>query len=347
MAEVKGLKEFLKSIPDASVVSGGREILIRCRFCGDSQTDKKAKHLYISLGSENKPPMYNCFKCNAHGVVTAKFLSMIANKSPDGDLIGNINSESSKYTKAGRKYSGTDRFNVRWDYISDTDLNRAKLFYINKRMGVNLTFKDLISLKIVPSIIDLLTLNHITEIFRNENIIREYDQSFLGFLSMNNGYLTLKNLRPGKIWQGIDHKYEDYPLFQSDRARRFYSIPTKINYMDPRPISVHIAEGVFDVLGIFFHVMGMNRYQNLYINCGDKAYGAVVKMLIQEYGLINCHFMIYPDNNVDDENIKRIDTLGMPLSIWRNLSKGEMDYGVTPDRIKHTFIWSNVTHRPI
>ena len=47
---IPGLAEFIsENCPEAQIVSGGREVLIRCRFCGDSQKNLNDAHLYISL----------------------------------------------------------------------------------------------------------------------------------------------------------------------------------------------------------------------------------------------------------------------------------------------------------
>ena len=60
---MENLKEYLLSrFPDAKTASGGRQVVLRCRFCGDSQKDKSARHLYIKVDGD--VPLYKCFKCN-------------------------------------------------------------------------------------------------------------------------------------------------------------------------------------------------------------------------------------------------------------------------------------------
>ena len=329
------LRSFLlEKLSDAIPASGGREVVVRCRFCGDSQSDRNARHLYISLGSKDKPPMYNCFKCGEHGLLTKSVLETLVDTVDDGELVGNLNTALSKYSKMHKTHGKNTVFNIRIDYNNTDALDDAKLLYLNKRLGLNLTYSDLVMNKIVLNLRNLIIDNHITELTRDERSVMELAESFLGFLSMNNGYVTMKNLRPGKVSKYVDHKYVDYALFDSENnSRRFYSIPTTVNLIDPTPIKVHIAEGCFDILGIFYHVCNGNRYQNLYINCGDKAYNNVVKMLLKEYGLINCEFYLYPDNDVQTKDIY-INTFGRPLHIIRNRYPGEKDFGVRKSRIK-------------
>ena len=93
---IPGLAEFIsENCPEAQIVSGGREILVRCRFCGDSQKNLSDAHLYISL-DENKP-FYNCFKCRASGVINGEFLSSRSNSLIDNDLLATINAKTNKF----------------------------------------------------------------------------------------------------------------------------------------------------------------------------------------------------------------------------------------------------------
>ena len=332
---IPGLAEFIsENCPEAQIVSGGREILVRCRFCGDSQKNLSDAHLYISL-DENKP-FYNCFKCRASGVINGEFLSSLSNSVIDNDLLATIKAKTNKFISKSKTVLGMKNFKLRYDWIDDNELNRAKRDYINRRLGLNLDYNELIRNKIVLSIYDLLVLNNINKTTFPPDVMDELNSSFLGALSINSCFVTMKNLRPGKVSKYIDHKYIDYPIYQqNDNMRRFYSIPTRINLLSPEPIQVHIAEGIFDVLGIFYNVCGGNREQNLYINCGDKSYNTVVKMLSVCYGLINCEFNFYIDNDVSNKEVY-VNTLGRPYRFFRNTFPGEKDYGVSADRIQHT-----------
>ena len=61
MSFSEDFKEYmLATFSDARPASGGKEVVMRCRFCGDSK-DPRSRHLYMSLGQDNKPVFYNCF----------------------------------------------------------------------------------------------------------------------------------------------------------------------------------------------------------------------------------------------------------------------------------------------
>ena len=79
------LKEYLlQTFPDARSASGGSEVVIRCRFCGDSQSDPHAAHLYIKISGD--VPLYNCFKCNAKGILTDEILRRFKPNYADKDI---------------------------------------------------------------------------------------------------------------------------------------------------------------------------------------------------------------------------------------------------------------------
>lgn len=92
------LRDFLlRKFPDGRNASGHKEVRIRCRFCGDSSTDRKATHLYFSLGFEDKPPMYYCFKCGQRGILSPEVLMALIDCSRDGELMliqTNVNCET-------------------------------------------------------------------------------------------------------------------------------------------------------------------------------------------------------------------------------------------------------------
>ena len=52
-------------------VSEGQYVCKTCPFCGDTKG-----HMYVLIKlNDDTPVLYNCFKCNSHGVMNKKFLS--------------------------------------------------------------------------------------------------------------------------------------------------------------------------------------------------------------------------------------------------------------------------------
>ena len=69
------LAEFKRKLLDTGLfrkVSGdGQYVCKTCPFCGDVKS-----HMYVKIKQdEDMPVLYNCFKCNARGIVNEQFIS--------------------------------------------------------------------------------------------------------------------------------------------------------------------------------------------------------------------------------------------------------------------------------
>lgn len=334
------LREFLlNKFPDAKSASGNKEVVMRCRFCGDSTKDKKAKHLYLSLGYDNAPPMFLCFKCKESGILTPQILMSLVDCSSDAEMLYSLRDNNSKIVKLSKnRVKGNKVYNIKNLFVRDDKLSEAKLHYINKRLGLSLTYKDIIENKIVLNLLDLLNSNNIKKYTRHEDNVKELDESFIGFLSMDNGFINMKNLRPGKVSKYIDHEYVNYSIFEAENnSRRYYTIPVRCNLLAKEPIHIHISEGAFDILSIFYNLRGTNRQQNIYTSIGGKAYLNVVSLYLTTIGIMNCVFHLYVDNDVPDYQIREIGNilkpLNIPLYMHRNIYPGEKDFGVKLEKI--------------
>lgn len=338
-------KFLLTKFPDARNASGNKEIRLRCRFCGDSSNDLKATHMYISLGGDNKPPMYICFKCTQCGVLSPEVLRSLIDCTQNGELLHELLNHNIKVIKSSRNRLGVNKtYHIRNKYLRNDELSKAKLHYINRRLGLNLTYNDIIQNKIVLNLLDLLNSNKVDKYTRYPNIVEELDDSFIGFLSMDNGFINLKNLRkPGEVSKSIDRRYTNYSIFEADdNSRRFYTIPTRCNTSSPDPIHIHIAEGPFDILSIFYNLCNGNRQQNIYTSIGGKSYLNVIKLYLIGMGIMNCVFHLYVDNDVDDFEIQCVSNLLSPIGIevymHRNIFPGEKDFGVKLENIREQIV---------
>ena len=334
--DLKKLKDYLlHKFSDARSCSGGKEISMRCRFCGDSQKDKTATHLYIKTSGDT--PFYNCFKCGSKGVLTPDILKQFIISYDDDDIamfselnnhLGNeykkmkntINKQTRKYNIANPWYLAQDQ---------------TKLDYINDRLGI--VIPDHRSDKIVPNLLYMLEYNGINKYTRSSDIVYELACSSIGFISMDNSHVILKNIYWGEglIDPSIDHKYNLYTIFEDGVS--YYTIPTSIDMTNPTPVDIHVAEGVFDVLSICYNICNNNRFQVAYTAACGKGYENVIRMYLLEYNIMNARFHVYLDNDVDDGILYRISNLiqnlGMELYIHRNTFQNENDYGVDKNHI--------------
>lgn len=340
------LKQYLlDNIPNSKIASGGREVQTRCIFCGDSQ-DPNGKHLYIKVPRDNEISVYHCFKCTESGILDGKFLRQY--EIYDAEIIASINKNNSIASKMNGTSIDKDNkpsklFNT---YITDNDLSKAKLNYINKRLGLSLTYDDLLKNKIVLNLWDLLHENNIKKLTRNEQIVNQLNESFLGFISLDNSFINMKNLRPGKVYSGIDKKYVNYNIFgKIDNSQRYYIIPNSINLLDPNPIKIHISEGSFDNLSIFHNLNNGYSNNSIYASIGGKAYLNIIKFFIVTKGLMNIELHLYPDADIEQYTMNNISNFLSPYNIdifiHRNIYPDRKDMGVRLSEIKENIFHIN------
>ena len=102
-------------------------------------------------------------------------------------------------------------------YISDIELAKEKLKYINDRLGIKMTFKEALDNKIVFNLYELLGGNGVKYLTREQFVGDILQQNFLGFLSYDNGFINMRNIRkPGIIqYDKLDKRYINYNIFNN------------------------------------------------------------------------------------------------------------------------------------
>ena len=335
--------QMIKSFnPMAKIASGGKEVVVRCLACGDSSNPRHA-HMYISVPqSADELSFYQCKRCPAHGIVDDAFLRKYG--CYDSRVLVDIvkhNSDVSKMPKY-RTLKSMDIFPLRNAYISNQAWNQNKLNYVNSRIGSNFSYEDILKLKIFLNLYDVLSQNNLS-ITRDERIVQSLNEHFIGFISYDNSYCTMRKIDDIELYRILNKRYINYNLTgKPDDAKNFYVIPTQINIEDPMTINIHIAEGAFDVLSVYYNLNHCNNYQNIYISCSGKSYSQALSFILTETGIINYQIHIYSDNDVSDYELDRLilspaKYLRSPLIIHRNGYSNEKDYGVPANRIKDSF----------
>ena len=316
--------------------SGGRVVNCRCFYCSDSKNISHG-HFYISIPQNDEElSLFYCQKCKVGGVVTPE--KLIEWNLFDSDISSELSIRNKKaiLNPKNIKYRSIEKYNIRYDYISDDELTRAKLHYINKRLGSNLTYIDCINLKIVLNLRDLFSCNSLSYT-RDKRIISQLDSAFIGFLSYDNAFLNMRKISDKiQLHKSIDKRYVNYNIVNKyDNTCRFYAIPIEVNLI--YPIHLHIAEGPFDILSIYLNIR-KDHYNNVFAAVGGSGYKGLIRYFIQLFKTPNLIIHIYPDNDQSRNTILDISDylypFGYEFYIHRNSYPGEKDFGVDPSRIQ-------------
>ena len=329
----EALKRYLIDNYGAKTASGGKEIVKRCHICGDSR-DKTDAHMYI--GIKDGKIWYNCFKCNSGGLVNSLFLRNMGCYDPN--IIISVQEQNKSNRDSAMPYSEASRTrfvntNPLYD-ISYDEITQRKLDYLEKRIGLKANIYDAKKYKMILNLKRFLVLNNITQFTRYPDIMDLLDKYFIGFLSMDYTYIILRRIIPeGNLPKNIDTRYVNYNIYGLESGSKFYTIPAQIHTASP--ISIHVSEGIMDILSIRHNVSNDNN--GIFSAICGKSYSSLVRYYVVNHGFINFDLHLYMDNDVNDSSILRIrDDLSLyntKIFIHRNTAPGEKDYGVTRDRI--------------
>lgn len=333
----------LKNLPVCISNNDETEWTVRCPYCGDSRTESHG-HLGVLIDRENDavPMVYRCLKCEASGLVDASFLNDIG--------VTLYGSEANELKKANRKAARYNRFtntyvpNADIPIWEDTALNREKLKYVSDRIGHEFTLEEAHDLRFILDWNHFMNLNKI-EHFDNmqDFMIRALQNHYVGFLCSNNNVINGRLIHPGAEYKEGKQYRRYMKATINSRIKTpysFYAIPNKLDPMINQTLHVHIAEGVFDILSIYYNIPHTESGQHIFFaSCGFGPMTIIQYLVYNGLGYeIVLH--LYCDNDKSDYEEKLVILKHRSLvpwldSVWfhRNQFDGEKDYGVTKDRI--------------
>ena len=324
--------------PTAKIVSGRRQLVLRCKACGDSK-DQKHAHLYVKVPqSPDELPLYQCKKCMTSGIVNEDFLRLYGCENTE--YIAEL-SQQVKAVVSSPKYAAmklTMGQKLKNSFVSNRTNNIKKLEYLNSRLGSNFTLADLGKLKIFLNLTDVLRENNLIPTM-SEMDVMELDEHFIGFIGFDNTRAILRrwdNSASGNWMKEL--RYINYNFVPYQDAKTYYVIPSTVDLENPMPTQIHITEGVFDILSVFYNLNNCNTQQNVYISASGKSYLQALEFILTSIGLINYTVHFYPDLDISDREfgwlLRKIDTLPADVHIHRNLYPGEKDFGVPKNLIR-------------
>ena len=322
--------ELAKRINDYNVV-------VKCPICGEGHKKHDHGHCYIGLINNHPPVVYHCFIGECSGIVTPEFLHSMDIFDSELDNILNIfNKSYDKLSKESRKIYliQKKKDNLVIPDILNYQNNINKLYYLQNRMKINFSLENCKNLRMVFSLYDFLEANNIKPNIRRykKRILNIVDNDYIGFLANNNSHIVFRNTK-----NNDNLRYLKYEIFDEiPQGSIIYTIPNTKCDIFSEDINLNIAEGTFDILGVYNSIYRGNKINNIYAACCGSGYLNTIRYFIKMGFIGNLNVNIYSDKDKDPAFYKKtymnIKPWVKSINIFYNeLSK---DYGVPKDEIE-------------
>jgi hypothetical protein len=215
---------------------------------------------------------------------------------------------------------------------SNSDKTFRKLKYINDRLGVELSLEEWVKLKTVFNLGDFLRTNDIDTLTVKKERAKELHEDYVGFLTAKNEFINCRDIT------GTHKRYDKYSIYKNlDNTRKMYTIPNNIDLLTTDTITINIAEGVFDILGVYFHVFNREMHNTVYAAVCGSGYITVLKYFIQMGIFGNVVVNIFSDSDKTPsfyENMKEeLKDWVSKFNLYYNAYPKEKDFGVPKNKI--------------
>lgn len=274
----------------------------RCPLCGDSQKDETKKRFYIKFNFDNDDPIkYNCFNCNSHGYLKPFVLRAFNTLSYDiNSALLKSNKELNKNSKK-RISRYTKKLNIDIPLYNYDKTIESKKKYIEDRLGIEISYKELRDLKCVLNLSSILKLNNITKITCKQTKALLLEKSYVGFVNAMNNTIIYRNINQDKYPPHIKYK-----IIPNTEGEKFYTIPNTIDILSEETIYINIAEGVYDILGVYFHINNKDKYNQIYVAATDSSFDNICEYYITKGIVGNVVVNIYSDREKKPEIYNRL-----------------------------------------
>lgn len=315
----------------------GDEVVIRCPVCGDSVKNYSSTHFHIKtdIDNDDMPLMYHCFRCDASGVLNADIMRDIG--IYDITLSSSVKSYNKQALKKLEKKGFTkyaDKVDINLPYPQNLDLAEVKRKYISNRLGLDLSMDELVYLKVCFNFADFLRSNDINNITVSKSIMKKLHYNYVGFISTNNDFIQFRDVTGNED----RFRYYNYNVYNTiDKSRNFYAIPNKIDLMTTEDVHIILAEGIFDILGVFYHIYNNELKNHIYAAVCGCGFTSVLKYYLRK-GLTgrNIHITIFSDIDKTPEFYSKLyeETIGWVGSFTLCYNTKSKDCGVPKNEIE-------------
>jgi hypothetical protein len=330
----EGIDKVLQALldtPHAKTV-GTDYIYVRCPICGDSVKHTNHPHCSIWV-HEGLPLIYHCWICESSGVVNHEFLKQL--QIYDVKLY----TAAAIFNKSHAKVLNNLKAVLKKGEARPLDIpeirnkHSYKTEYIAKRLGIPFTNKSLEYLRVITSLSDFLELNALTPNRAWAEKMEMFEKHYVGFLTMDRTCIVFRAVDSSVKLRYI--KYDIYNYKGIGFGDGCYAIPMRVDPMADR-ITFNMTEGIFDILGVFFHVNKANTDNQIYVAVCGSGYTRVVKSFLKKGFMTNLDINIYSDIDKDRDWYRPIADLSPwfhSINLFYN-DTGEKDFGVPKDKIK-------------
>lgn len=289
--------------------------LTRCPYCGDSSKTDHG-HFYIKVDlSDDSPILFKCFKCPEVGIVTKDVIERLGiDNSSLSSKITLLNKSAGKYDK---KQINSQESITFFDYkLPEIKNHTIKTKYIENRLGIRLTKKDIQDMKVIISLKEFNRINRIEKPTCTPYIADLFEKYYVGFLSFGSSHILFRD-----VTETQDISWVKYPITsESQKNKIFYSIGTSIDIFTHEDITINLFEGIFDTLSIHMN-FEKDTPNTINIAITGKYYESIMLYLIG-CGFFgeNVYVNIYADNDAmfNKKNKGNDTTLDYYKKLFRN-----------------------------
>lgn len=289
-----------------STAGSAQYVCQECPFCGD-----RKRHMYVLIDLNTTAPVcYHCFKCLKSGIINREFLEYFG--------LDNLVIPRSSFRKK-IELSKASSVNVRLDsFLDETDDITGACSYIQSRIGSYPSLEELQRFQYLGN-----PVKYYKEYLSKDGYANSKMFSNRYWFKLTNGSMTGRaddTLGTTKRWVKHRAQFSDAPSL--------YNI--KLPFDTGKAIDVIIAEGIMDVIGLYYNYP---RGNNLYIAVLGRDYNIALKYLVS-VGIFGDSVNIKFFKDADVERVyvdKTIRQLFGKVQVFENVSA--KDYGVLPDQL--------------